>query len=114
MVLTQAEGYLELGLVDEAWGALDDLPSESQVHFPVLAMRVRILIAAKSWLKAEILAESLTQSMPANGPAWYALAQAMAQQGKIEPAKDALKRACTEDESLREAALRDELLAVVW
>ncbi|MEN3940709.1 hypothetical protein WJU23_05390 [Prosthecobacter sp. SYSU 5D2] len=96
--------------MDEAWGALDDLPSESQVHFPVLALRVQILIAAKSWLKAEILAESLTQVMPTNGPAWYALAKALAQQEKISEAQAAAKRACELEPDLKLQILNDDAL----
>lgn len=113
-VLEKAEGYIELGLTDDAWATLDMLPAEKQIHFPVLAIRVKILLASKSWYKAEILAESLTQAMPVNGRAWYCLAQALAQQDKISEAKEALKRAFAVEKSLKEEALNDPHLSKIW
>lgn len=113
-IISEAEGYFELGLLDEAWNRLDDLPSERQVHFPVLALRLRILIGAQSWVKAEILGQSLVQVMPDNAGAWYALAQAQAQLGQGTEAKASLKRACSLNEALRQPALNDKLLDALW
>lgn len=112
--LTRAEGFLELGMHDEAWEALNDVEPEAQRYFPLVALRLSILIAAKSWLKAEILADSIIQALPENAHAWYALAQAHAQMGHVEEAKQALKQACSLSPDMKEAAINDNLLSGVW
>lgn len=113
-ILTQAEGYLEIELINDALDTINSLPSEEQVRFPALALRVRILLANGSWQKAELLADTLIAAMPSNGGAWYALAQAQAQQENLDKAKASLKQACTLDTKLREPALRDPLLEQLW
>lgn len=112
--LTRAEGFLELGMHDEAWEALNDVEHEAQRYFPLVALRLSILIAAKSWLKAEILADSIIQALPENAHAWYALAQAHAQLGNLEEAKQALMRACSLSADMKKAAITDGLLAGIW
>ncbi|MES2737266.1 MAG: tetratricopeptide repeat protein [Verrucomicrobiota bacterium] len=112
--LTRAEGFLELGMHDEAWEALNDVEPEAQRYFPLVALRLSILIVAKSWLKAEILADSIIQALPENAPAWYALAQALAQQEKLADARDALKRACALDSTIKSMCLKDEILKDLW
>ena len=41
--LTTAEGFLELGMVDEAWAELDEIKPLERAHPSVVAMRLRIL-----------------------------------------------------------------------
>ena len=41
--LTTAEGFLELGMVDEAWAELDEIEPVERAHPSVIAMRLRIL-----------------------------------------------------------------------
>lgn len=112
--LTRSEGFLELGMHDEAWEALNNVEPEAQRYFPLVALRLSILIGAKSWLKAEILADSIIQALPENAPAWHALAQAQAQLGNVEEAKQALKQACSLAPDIKEAAIDDGLLAGIW
>lgn len=112
--VAKAEGYMELGMFDEAWDVLDALDATDQRLASVLGLRVQILIGTESWAKAEILASSIVAVMPQFALAWYTLAQAYAQQGKILPAKEALTRACAADEKYKVQALVDELLESVW
>ena len=41
--LTTAEGFLELGMVDEAWSELDEIEPLERAHPSVIAMRLHIL-----------------------------------------------------------------------
>lgn len=41
--LTIAEGFLDLGMVDEAWAELDEIEPLDRAHPSVIAMRLRIL-----------------------------------------------------------------------
>lgn len=112
--VTKAEGFFELGMHEDAWAILDNLDSLDQQLPSVLGLRARILIGTESWVKAEILASSIVTHMPHFGLAWYTLAQAYAQQGKLAPAKEALTRACEVDEKFKIQAIVDELLTQVW
>jgi tetratricopeptide (TPR) repeat protein len=41
--LTTAQGFLDLGMVDEAWSELDEIEPVGRAHPAVVAMRLRIL-----------------------------------------------------------------------
>jgi len=41
--LTTAEGFLDLGMADEAWAELDEIEPVERAHPSVIAMRLRIL-----------------------------------------------------------------------
>jgi hypothetical protein len=41
--LTTAEGFLDLGMVDEAWAELDEIEPMERAHPSVISMRLRIL-----------------------------------------------------------------------
>lgn len=114
-ILKSAEGFFDLGDYEHAWELLEDLPTEAKASKEVLHLRLQILLRLKEWQNAGFMAESLIQcAEPDNGQLWYDLAVALAQQGKIEEAKQALKKAVELDESLKMRALEDDLLAKVW
>jgi hypothetical protein len=52
--VTKAEGYLELGMAEEAWETLEDLPTDAKNHADVLALRVSIL-SREGMAKAHVL-----------------------------------------------------------
>lgn len=110
----QAEGFLELGLNEEAWEALDQLPRHMHDLRPVIDIRIKILVSAGSWQGAKTLASRLIQADDRDAGAWYTIAQAEAQMGEKVKAQVALKFACLHDESLKLKALRDPLLMGVW
>lgn len=47
--MQQAEGYLQLGLYEDAWNALDDISSDREADESVLLMRVQIAIKQENW-----------------------------------------------------------------
>lgn len=112
--LEQAEGFLELGMGDQAWEALEDLPTESKNHPRVLELRLQILISLRQWAKAEILGDSLAGLMPRSIAVWIALARAKAQLGKRVEALRAIEQVVEQDPSRRLELVADDLLAGVW
>lgn len=61
-----AEGYIDLGLYDEASNVLEDLPSHLKVTKEVIVLQMTILIKTGHVLKASYLAETLSVSDPEN------------------------------------------------
>lgn len=59
-----AEGYITLGLLDEAFNILEDLPSELKITKKVITLHMGILLKAGEYLKASYLAETLSMSEP--------------------------------------------------
>jgi hypothetical protein len=112
--VTKAEGFLDLGMAEEAWGILDDLPSESMNHPQVLSLRIQILAHEREWLKLSLLAEGVLAAFPALSGVWYDLAKARVHLGELEAARVALKRACELDEGLRLKALDELDLDGIW
>jgi tetratricopeptide (TPR) repeat protein len=62
-----AEGYLELGLQEEALAELDSLPREHQTQSPVLQTRISILLQLRRWREALVLSEQLCSAYPSEG-----------------------------------------------
>jgi hypothetical protein len=112
--VTKAEGFLDLGMAEEAWNTLEDLPTDAKNHPQVLALRIRILAHEREWFKLSLLAEGVLAAFPALSGVWYDLAKAKTQLGDLEAARAALKRACELDEGLRLKALEHPELEKIW
>ena len=112
--VTKAEGFLDLGMAEEAWGILDDLPSESMNHPQVLSLRVRILAHEREWRKLTFLAAGVLSAFPDLADVWFDLASAQAQLGELKAAKASLKRAFDLDVGLRMKALDHPELDDNW
>jgi predicted Zn-dependent protease len=54
-----AEGYIDLGLFDEAVDVLEDLPTQAKVSKEVITLHMRILVKSGQPLKASYLGENL-------------------------------------------------------
>ena len=53
--LHAADGYLYLGMADEALGELQDVPVPEQIESSVMLAKVRVLLHLKEWRNAEVL-----------------------------------------------------------
>ena len=62
--ITAVEGFIELGLLEDAANKLEDLPSHFKTTAEVINLHVRILVADGEFLKASFLAETLSLSDP--------------------------------------------------
>ena len=54
--LTASQGYLDLGMGQEAWDELDSMPAEDRARPDVIVMRLVILQAMPRWDKAAEIA----------------------------------------------------------
>lgn len=63
---TTAEGYIELGLLEDALKTLEGLPMNLKITKQVILLHVQILMRSGQMLKASYLAENLSFSNPDN------------------------------------------------
>lgn len=70
----RAQGWLALGKVKEATGALSEIPAGWQVRPEVLGLRVQVHLMAEEWAEAVMLAEKLTKLEPLDPQHWISLA----------------------------------------
>jgi len=92
--LQVAEGYAALGMWEDAWCALEDLPDSLRVHPRVLGRSVSVL-AKMDWAKAMRLSESLSYVLPERADTWFRMACMCAEFGDTASATVALQR-CVE------------------
>ena len=62
--ISAAQGYLELGMTDEALAELDRVPAEERTHEDVAHLRVYILMRARRWDEALAACEALREGRP--------------------------------------------------
>lgn len=112
--IEKAEAFITLGIGDDAWELLEDLPTELKNHPRVLELRLESLVCLQKWDIAEILGDSLAGIMPASVSVWLSLARIRGQLGKREAALEAITKVTALDASKRLGMLDDPLLAGVW
>ena len=86
MSLTEALGYFDLGLYDEAWQVIDTLPADVRESRDVFGLRLKILAATDRWEQCQFLTEGLVQSDPSWPLPKLLGAKALDKQGEIERA----------------------------
>lgn len=84
-----AQGYLELGMAEEALAELSTLTFES-VDPDIVELRLHILMQAKRWTEALSAAEELLRLMPEALPAYIHGAFALHELGRTGEARDLL------------------------
>ncbi|MGA1128883.1 MAG: tetratricopeptide repeat protein, partial [Chthoniobacterales bacterium] len=62
--INAAQGYLELGMSDEALAELERVPEEDRTHEDVAQLRVYILMRARRWDEALAACEALRNGRP--------------------------------------------------
>lgn len=112
--IEKAEGFVALGIGDDAWEVLEDLPTELKNLPRVLELRLESLVCMKNWQMAKILGDSLAASLPDSVSVWWSLARVRAGLGQREAALQAMGRVAALDASLRLRMLDDPLLMGVW
>ena len=85
--LNAAIGYLELGMLDEAAGELENLPPEGRTSSAVLCVRMEIYRSAKKWSLMEVVARELWKRHPDDSAYWINLAWAVRRADSIEAAQ---------------------------
>ncbi len=88
--LLAAQGYLELGMVDEALAELSFL-QELKIHDPeIVELRLHILMQGQRWHAALATAEELLRVTPNAVPAYIHGAFALHELGRTREARDLL------------------------
>ena len=97
MGVEEAIGYLELGMLSEAWEIIEDLPPEEKTNEPVLVIRLRILTGLSQWELGEHIASVLLsggdESRQAVARFHHARARALWQSGDYDGARDQFRLA---------------------
>jgi Flp pilus assembly protein TadD len=86
-------GYLELGMLDDAALALEEIEPEDKTRTEVLGARVVLYIAAKKWDMAAAVVSHLVKVDPETAGWWINLAYSVRRSEGIEQAKAILMRA---------------------
>ena len=88
--LTAAEGFLELGLPQDAWDELEEIEPEHRDALEVLKLRLNILIPMQRWESAAILGDSIIRKSPTDGDFFCLTAYAVRRCRSLVEARDTL------------------------
>ena len=88
--LRAAQGWLELGSVEEAKGELGNLSESSRNHPDVLELRWAICAAERKWESALELAEALIKTDPEEAAGWVHRSYALHELKRTQEARDNL------------------------
>jgi tetratricopeptide (TPR) repeat protein len=93
--LLAAEGFLELGLLEDAVAELNHIPPTQRLHIDVLQFRWQLEATRTDWDAALTVARDLLRFAPDNGANWlhYAYALRRARDGGLDKAFAALEPA---------------------
>ena len=83
-------GYLDLGMLLEAWDELESLAPEDRANVNVITLRLEILQRLEKWESARVIAESMATKFPENPDWWIAWAYALRREKSIEEARGVL------------------------
>lgn len=88
--LLAAQGYLELGMVEEALSELASVPAGENTDADLTELRLHILIHGKRWDEALVAAEELLRISPQAVPGYIHGAFALHELGRTAQARDLL------------------------
>lgn len=92
-ILLAAEGYIDLGMLDQAAMELEKIPPEGRMREEVLTSRCRIFMEAKRWKAMRDVAKHLVSMNPKNLQHWIWAAYATRRAESLEAAREVLKSA---------------------
>jgi len=88
--LLAAQGYLELGMVEEALSELASVPAGENTDADLTELRLHILMYGKRWDEALVAAEELLRISPQAVPGYIHGAFALHELGRTAQARDLL------------------------
>jgi tetratricopeptide (TPR) repeat protein len=88
--LLAAQGYLELGMVEEALSELASVPAGENADADMTELRLHILMHGKRWDEALVAAEELLRISPQAVPGYIHGAFALHELGRTAQARDLL------------------------
>ena len=91
--LDAVHGFITLGMYQDAWDELENLPPEFRADDVVLALRIEIFHGLQKWESSRVLAESLAKRSPENPGWWLSWSFAVRREESVEAARAVLKKA---------------------
>ena len=85
--LSYANGYLDLGMIDDAAVELNAIPEKDRLREDVLLMRSRFYLEAKNWEDMAAVSEQLVEQCPDTPDAWVNWAYALREMKRTEEAR---------------------------
>lgn len=89
------QGYLELGMFDDALGELVAIERETGPRFEIQALRMTALRALKRWDEMRAVCVELKESRPEHAESWIWLADATRHSRSLGAAREILREAET-------------------
>lgn len=86
--LQYANGYLDLGMLDDAEDELDAIAEEDQSGYDTLSLRVRLYSERKDWSRMEVTSRELVALDDETAYGWVNLAYALRELDRIDEAKE--------------------------
>jgi tetratricopeptide (TPR) repeat protein len=91
--LSYAQGYLELGMLQEAAAELDQIPAPACDSSQVLALRLALLQEQKNWNALRLAAENFVRREPQEAGGWITWAYATRRDQSLTAAEKILLEA---------------------
>ena len=91
--LTESVGYLELGMLQEAWDALEEIDAEKRYLPPVFKIRLEIYQRMKNYNGMATIARHLISVFPDDCQYWISLAYAQRRYIDLQTAEKTLLEA---------------------
>lgn len=95
MHLRTAEGYFELGMIDEATEELNQIPARFQSNVDVSSLRLQLLISSGNYERGEWVARGLVFKQPERAFPWLGWAFCARRAISLEAAEQILEMAHT-------------------
>jgi len=89
-LILAAQGYLELGMIDDGSRELDMIKTELRAETDVLAVRIDIFLATEKWDEMVAVAKLLAEREPEDANWWIQWAYAARRRTSLEAARDIL------------------------
>jgi Tfp pilus assembly protein PilF len=93
--LTAAQGYLELGMGQDAWDELEEMPARDRARSEVVIMRLVILQSMARWDKAAEIARGAVGAYPDCSDLYLIGAYAIRRAEDVRAAFEFLQEGCT-------------------
>jgi Flp pilus assembly protein TadD len=94
-LLRSAEGYFELGMIEEASEELDRIPTRFQSNVDISSLRLQLLIATGNYERGEWVARGLVFKQPEKAFPWLGWAFCARRAISLEAAEQILEMAHT-------------------
>lgn len=91
--LSEASGYLELGMLAEARAALNRVPAAERHRPEVIHFRIGLHVAEKQWAEGRELALHLVNVQPEDAESWIRLAYCTRRAASVADAEEILMKA---------------------